>query len=214
LGYLFYLTERLLSRMTSGRCSLLGLWFYSQPVNSVALVPGTGDASVVIREVEAGEFPEEAFGRPTGAVPDRFRDGSVCIGAIRGSELVGFMWLHFGPLRERLVRCIFEPLPHDRVAWDYDFYIAPRYRLGRTFARLWDGANRYLRERGVDRTGSWVAFTNRGSARAHERLGARKVGWAVVLSLWRVQCTLASVSPYFHLALGANGISHLRVRVD
>jgi len=214
LGLAFYWLERTFARAFADRVHLQGLWFYSQPVASEPLVGLGADGAIQVKQIFLGDLPVETFGRPPGAIEERFQDGSVCLAALRGEELAGFMWLKFGALRERLFRCTFEPEPQPSVAWDYDFFVAPKFRLGRTFARLWDEANRKLRDKGVHHTGSWVAFTNRASVRAHERLGARCVGWAVVLTAWQFQLVAASVRPYFHVSFCNDGYCRLRIPLN
>lgn len=212
LGGTFYLIDRALVRLSRRRVRLRGYWFCMQPVARQARVQIKPGDAWQVGPIGPQQLPEAAFGRPSGAVPARFADGSICIAAVRGDELGGFMWLNFGPLRERLVRCVFEPLPAGEVCWDYDFFIAPKYRLGRIFARLWDAADEMMRSRGVRATVSWVEFSNLASTRAHERLGARRVGWAAFLTLGVVQVTFASVRPFVHVAWTAGSFCHLRVR--
>lgn len=110
------------------------------------------------------------------------------------------MWLHFGRLRERMFACDFEALPVGRACWDYDFEIMPRYRLGRTFARLWDEAFRILRQRGIANTVSWIHYANLTSRRAHERMGARQAGWLFLLDVAGFKIALQSNKPYVRLA--------------
>jgi len=87
--------------------------------------------------------------------------------------------------------------PAERVVWDYDFYIAPRYRLGRLFARLWDAAGAQLREGGIEATVSWVHLGNRASAQAHARLGATPIGAALFVRLFGRQLMLTNLRPWF-----------------
>lgn len=213
LGSGFYLADRALGRVSGGRAGLFGCWFYAQPVAERARVAVATSDAWSVGPIAADRVPEGAFERPPGAVPKRFEDGSVCIAALKGDELGGFMWLHFGPLRERLVRCVFEPVPSDQACWDYDFHIAPKYRMGRLFARLWDAADEVIRAHGRRTTVSWVTFSNLASARAHERLGARRVGWAAFLSVGGVQATVSSARPFVHLSWSRKSACHLRIRV-
>jgi len=213
LGGTFYLIDRVLARLSRRRLRLLGYWFYMQPVAPQPRVQIKAGDAWQLGPIGPQRLPEAAFERPAGAIPARFADGSICVAAIRGDELGGFMWLKFGPVRERLVRCVFEPLPANEACWDYDFYIAPKYRLGRLFARLWDAADELMRSRGVRATVSWVEFSNLASARAHERLGARRVGWGVFLKLGVVQVTFASVRPFVHIAWTPRSACLLRIRI-
>lgn len=211
LGFAFYYLDRLLRKLAFGNGHLMGMWFYMQPVAGEARARPAPNEHTTIGVVRPGEIPDAAFGRPEGVVAQRFRDGSVCIASRHDDELQGFMWLSFGPLRERLVRCDFEPAVPAATSWDYDFFVAPKYRMGRTFARLWDCANEYLRSRDIRWTGSWIGFTNLASARAHERLGAHRVGWAVFVTIGRVQLTVASMRPWLHVSLGDSSRCRLRI---
>lgn len=206
-----YALDRALDRLSKGRARLWSFRFFAQPVPSADLVntPSSGKSRFAV--LEPGEIPASLFGRPSGAIEERFRGGSTCIAALNGNELSGFMWLQFGALRERLVACDFEPLPANLTCWDYDLEVLPRYRLGRTFARLWDEAFRVLRKRGVQATVSWIAFSNVASRRAHERMGARQVGWLVVLDLFGFKFAAQSTAPFVMFSPAGH---RLRIRVD
>lgn len=209
-GWLFYLADRALSRISFGTIRVSGLWFYSQAVPATPEASSRTGNSIQVRVVAEAEFPETAFNRPVEAIRERFRDGSICVAAFKGDEMIGFMWLSLGPLRERLFRCVFEPAPPGLASWDYDIFIEPRYRLGRTFVRLWDEANQVLRERGVRATVSWVRFENLASQKAHQRLGARRVGWLVLLQLGGWQIGVGPQPPRIQLA-GPRSTAHVRV---
>lgn len=224
LGRASYFADRALERGSGGKARLHAMWFYSQPVPPARApaseAPGTtgragtprATGSIVVRGLRAGEIDEAAFQRPPGIVAARFRAGSECIGALRGDELLGYAWIESAAVDELLVRAVFEPSPRGRVAWDYDVWIAPKHRLGRVFARLWEATHDMLRERGVEATVSWIAMRNEASIRAHERMGARRVGWAVFLAIGRLQLTLASVRPFVHVGWPGRPPVRLRVR--
>jgi len=201
-GWLAYACDQAVSTIFAGRVRFTALWFYAQPVDRIpTIAPRSGDR-MQIRVIEHGDVPEEAFGRPLGAIAERFEQGSVCIAALKDSELAGFMWLQFDELRERLMRCDFVPTPHGKACWDFDFFVSPQYRLGRTFSRLWSYAKMYLDARDIENTLSWIAFDNSASRRSHESMGANAVGWAVVLIAWKFQLTLTSVRPYVSFGVG------------
>jgi len=195
-GWGVYAVSTVLERLSKRRIRLLALRFYVQPVASERLVsPRPANDPIRVAPLPEGAFDARAFERPRQAIEDRYRDGSNCIGAVREGELVGFMWLQHGILRERLVRCRMHAMPADRVAWDYDFEIHPRYRLGRLFGRLWDCAFEILREQEVRATVSWVRLGNRASEQAHARLGARRIGWAFFVTVFGWQLMLSSLRP-------------------
>ena len=225
LGRASYLADRAFERATGGRARLHAMWFYSQPVPAAGVIgpstsrsatataaPTRSVGTIVVRRVAAGEIDEAKFQRPVGVVTARFAAGSECVAALRDGELLGYAWLDFVAVDEIMVRAVFEPAPLGRAAWDYDVWIAPKYRLGRVFSRLWDEAHALLRARGVEATLSWIAMRNDASIRAHERMGAHRVGWAAFLVLGPVQLTLASVRPFVHVAWPGRAPVRLRVR--
>lgn len=199
-GWALYLADRALDRISSGRMRLWSFRFYAQAVPPEPLLSSKGNTKLRIGAVSPDAIDPALFGRPPGAIAQRFQAGSVCVAALDGPCLAGFMWLHFGRLQERLLECDFEPLPAGQTCWDYDLEVAPRYRLGRTFARLWDEANRLLRDRGVAASVSWVTSWNRASQRAHERMGARRVGWLGVVELFGFKLAVHSAAPHVRWA--------------
>ena len=176
------------------------------------MLAGQASGSMSVGVLEPGEVAEEQFGRPAGVINARFAERCVCIGAkTAGGELAGFLWLSFEPVRELLVRCVFVPEPYGVSSWDFDVFVAPRYRLGRTFSRLWDEAFDYLRRRGVRTTISWIEWGNAPSKRAHARMGAVPVGWAVFLRAFGSQIAVSSGFPYLHVSRGKNRTLQLHV---
>lgn len=212
VGWLFYAIDRALERTSRGKIRLWAFKFLSQPVPAAPmLAPARG--AMTIREIGTADLDHDLFERPAGAVEERFASGSRCIAACDQDRLAGYMWLHRGALRERLVACDFEALPNDRAWWDYDFEVMPKYRLGRTFARLWDVAFALMREHGVAHSVSWILWSNMASVRAHERMGARRVGWLVLLDAFDLKIGLQSSAPWVRLA-GPGRRLHVGIRAD
>jgi hypothetical protein len=83
--------------------------------------------------------------------------------------------------------------------WDFDVYVAPEFRLGRLFARLWDFTNSELRAQGFRWTISRISAFNPESLAAHSRLGARRLGSAMFLVAGPLQVSFASLPPYVHV---------------
>lgn len=200
LGWLGYKFDRIVSRLSRGRIRLWLLCLYVQPVPSRSLLAPGQRSGLRVGVVPAGEIMARQFKRPEAAIDARYRQGSICIAGRTESELAGFLWLHFGPLPERLFACDFEALPQHCTCWDYDLEIKPKYRLGRTFARLWDKTFQVLRERGITNTVSWIHYANRDSRRAHERMGATQAGWLVLLDVFGLKTALASSRPFLRIA--------------
>lgn len=201
VNWFAYATDRVLAMASGGRIRARALWFYAQPVDLIPRVTARPGDRISTKVVSPAELPEGTFGRTEGAFAQRFDQGAVCIAALRDAELIGFMWLQFDVLSEHLFRCDFVPYPHGRTAWDFDLFVAPDFRLTRAFARLWSHARDYLIERGIDTTVSWIAFDNDASQRAHRRMGARRVGWAIVLSAGPAQFVLSTAAPYIGASL-------------
>ncbi|MBX3590911.1 MAG: GNAT family N-acetyltransferase [Burkholderiaceae bacterium] len=201
VNWFAYAADRALEKASGGWIRARALWFYAQPVDLIPQTTTRPGDRISTTVVSRAELPEGAFGRPHGAFAKRFDQGSICIAARRDSELIGFMWLQFDELREQLFRCDFIPCPHGRAAWDFDLYVAPELRLSKAFARLWSHARSYLCERGIETTISWIAFDNDASQRAHRRMGAKRVGWAIVLTAGSARVVLSTARPYLSAGL-------------
>jgi hypothetical protein len=98
-----------------------------------------------------------------------------------------------------------------RASWDFDVYLRPDQRLGPGFARLWDTANAYLRERGVRWSVSRISAFNPRSLAAHARLGTRRIGSAIFLCLGRLQVALSSIPPHIHFSHGPSRVPVFRL---
>jgi hypothetical protein len=210
-GWASYSLDRLLARLTGRRVRFWALQFYAQPVPKEPLLAPARASKLKVGLIEVGDVPSALFERPRGAVEKRFQDGSLCVAARSGEAVAGYMWLHFGRLKERMFICDFEAVPTTTACWDYDFEVLPPYRLGRTFVRLWDEAFRILRERGIETTVSWILLSNRASARAHERMGARPAGWLVLLTWAGYGLAVQPRAPFLRLARPGR---RLHVQVD
>ena len=210
-GWFLYGVDRALNRISRGRMRLWAFWFYAQTIPPRPLLVANRSGKIQVGPLADGAIDLALFDRPPGAIEERFAAGSVCIAVIDGEKLAGFMWLHFGKFREYMLECDFEPLPPALACWDFDLEISPEYRLGRTFARLWDEANRLLRERGVAVSVSWVKVGNLASQRAHQRMGALRLGWLAVLDLFGLKLAARSAWPFMAIALPGRRLS---IQVD
>lgn len=175
-------------------------YLYVQPLHAAPLLPERLRAGLTIRPLESHEAEQVALVRPHNPVMAWFERGDICLGAHRGDELVGHIWLHFGPFDDVTSRIRFVPTPTDVVSWDLDIHVVPHERAGLVFAALWDAASELLRERGYEWTASYVSAFNGPSLRAHERLGARRVGTVVFFRLGPFQVTATSLEPRFNIS--------------
>ncbi len=212
VGWMLYAADRLLDRATRGHARLWAFRFYAQPVPTRPMLSPSASKKLRVGRLAPDEIDPLRFERPAGAIEERFAAGSTCIAALDAQELAGFMWLHFGTLQERLVACDFEPIPTGQTCWDYDFEVLPRFRLGRTFARLWDEAYKLLRDRGVAASVSWIAFPNLASQRAHARMGAQRVGWLIVLDVYGYKFSAQSNRPFARITPPTRRL-HVQVNV-
>jgi hypothetical protein len=175
-------------------------YFIAQPVPTERLLSGRRGAGIEVREVPQSDPLVKTFPRPAWVIPYRYGQGAVCLAAFRDGKCAGFLWMLLGPYREDEVRCRYVPLPPGSAAWDFDLYVYPEHRNSLVFMRLWDEANRYLAARGVRWSLSRISAFNPGSLSAHARLGARRIGSAVFLSIGRLQICAASVPTRFSIS--------------
>lgn len=179
-----HLLTRILLRIAPGAT----VRYYKLVVQAVADAPrlpakagprGTKVVNVTQAEYRTGWFP-----RPERIIASRFAQGAECFVAFTGSgEVAGCIWLIPGAYDEDEVRCKFLPAPEGEAAWDFDVFVHPRYRLGRTFIYLWDTANTWMRERGIRWTASRIDGFNIESLKAHRAMGAECVGSAYFICI-------------------------------
>jgi hypothetical protein len=198
---LLYCAERVLAVATRGRCRLYKYYFFAQPVPEEprrGAISGTSRTRV--RQATEATDIGRSFSRPPEIIARRLQDGAMCLVAERDGEPVGFIWLKLDGYDEDEVRCQYRLEPTGRVAWDFDAFIVPRFRMTRAFVLLWDAAFECLRERGCRWSISRISAFNPGSLSAQRRLGADLLHTGVFLALGPAQLTLLSCRPFVHLA--------------
>lgn len=141
---------------------------------------------IEVRRIQPGDPALTGFTRVPAEVAERFAQGAVCLGAFRGSELLGWLWFTIGSFRDYTHPVDFALQPAATTAWDFDVYVRPEARLTAAFARLWEAAFDALRERGVSRTLSAISAYNPASLRAHRRLGTRAFGSVLMVRFGRL----------------------------
>lgn len=125
--------------------------------------------------------------RPRIEIEERLASGAEChVCEVRG-EFAGFIWLRAGWHEEHLAGCRYQ-VPDDAV-WDFDVFVVPKFRLGRTLARMWAAVDADLQSRGVRWSFSCISLFNRPSIGSHERLGARRVGTVIFFRFGCLQLT-------------------------
>jgi len=174
--------------------------FMAQPVSAEAWARGRGSKLRIALATTLAEVPDDCP-RPRDVLAGRIAQGAYALQAWREEQLAGFIWLVHGSYLEDEVRVHYH-LPSGDTVWDFDVYVAPDFRLGPAYLRLWDEANALLRERQVRWSCSRISSFNVASRQAHGRLGARKIGGAVFLCAGRWQLCFSSQAPYVHLSSG------------
>lgn len=194
-----YLLGQTLQRATNGRAFIVRYHFVAQPVPRTPALHARPSARSSVRQVSATDPIVSAFPRPDSVIAQRFASGATCFVAENDGRFVGYLWIARDAYEEDEIRCRYEFSPAESCAWDFDVYVAPEYRIGRTFARLWDAANEHLSQAGVQWSLSRISAFNRASIAAHERLGIRKLGSATFLTFGPLQISLIPGQTRMHL---------------
>lgn len=209
-----YALNRFMVMVSKGRLRLYRYYLTAQPVAKTPLLsPGRGK-KVEIRLINKQDSIAQQFPRPDTVIQARFEQGARCLAAFRQEQFIGFLWLLLGSYQEDEVRARFTPFPTGQAAWDFDVYVAPDFRFGLTFPRLWDEANRILSENGVRWSCSRISAFNAGSLASHARLGTLSLGSAIFFCAGRWQITLASIFPYFHLSSRPDSFPEFRINTQ
>lgn len=201
-----YLIGRILEKSSANRCGLLKYYFVAQPIRRVNPTLLGSKTDIVIKRILPNDPLLPLFPRPSFVLEDRYHQGAVCFVATRGKQLVGFIWVVLDRFVEDEVRCVYRTLPERKTAWDFDVYIDPKYRLGRTFIRLWDTVGAFLIEQQYQASISRISAVNQRSLKSHERMGAVRLGSAIFIRLGNIQATFSSLRPYFHLSFGLQSL--------
>ena len=194
---LLYIAHRLLEKCSGGRAGLVPYLLYAQPLGNPALASVKDDPQTQIARWQAGDARVSAFPRPPEVLAERWASGSRCYGAMVKGEVAGCIWIALNEHLEDEVRCRYQ-LPKDGV-WDYDVLVLPRWRLGRTLARLWKAVDTDLASEQRRWSFSRISRFNRASIGAHERLGAQVVGRVTFLKLgpWQMSWQGAALLPHW-----------------
>ena len=200
---LLYAVGRALERATRGRCRIFKYYFVAQPVPEAAHAMPRRPAQIRVYRVSETDRIVGDFPRPQEVIARRFADGAACFVAERDGVLVGFIWLKLERYEEDEVRCDYVLDPAGGIAWDFDAWVAPEFRMTRAFVHLWEAANEYLRGHGCRWTASRISAFNPVSLASHRRLGAVRLHAGVFLVGGGSQLALFSRPPFVHLSLDA-----------
>lgn len=197
-----YLAHRVLVALTGGWAHVEAFLLVAQPVAAAPLLPARRGADISLVSLTPGDPLLKQLPRPQSVIADRYRQGAHGFAAVRDGQLLGCIWLIMNRYDEDVVRIRYKLPASGCCAWDFDVYVDPAHRLGFTFAKLWDAANAFLRERGVSWSLSRISAFNRASLSSHSRMGARELGWVTVLTLGQVEFLVSNCQPGFHVSWG------------
>ena len=213
LSGLLYAVDRVLVRVSPG----LRLYVYEfmvQPIPEEPLLPGRLTKNLEIREIKRGDPEVDLMPARPEIKESRFAQDAICLGAFQKGQFIGYMWFCHRTYEEDEVRCTYVVTPVEEAVFDFDLYLFPQHRMGLGFIGIWNGANKFLRERGIKFTFSRLTRFNVASRRAHHHLGWKLVGRAVFLQTWRLEFMIATLSPFLHVSLGKPGGVRLKLRPD
>lgn len=206
-----YRLHRVMEKLSGGRSKLCVYLFCAQPVGNGAFTSLRDDPNTVVQPVGMGSTVVQSFPRPPEVVRQRFERGSGCYAATVRNEFAGHLWTARGGFDEDEVRCRYE-LPSDgQGVWDYDVYVEPRFRAGRTLGRLWKAVDVALGAEGVRWSFSRISLFNPASVQAHERLGAVHLATGIFAVLGPVQLSLFSKAPFIHFGVRSGQRPRLRL---
>jgi len=193
-----YAIHRLLQRISPSMKLMFHDWMV-QPIASEQLLPARFAQRYRTREI--GQEDPLIDGMPIRPEVriSRREQRAICLGTFKNEALVGYIWLSSGSYDEDEARCRYVLTPPNESIFDFDLYILPKYRASLGFAAVWNGTNEYLYRRGVRYSYSRLDHYNRASASAHDHLGWKRVGSAVILKLWQIEVMFSSLFPWFFL---------------
>lgn len=196
-----------------GNAGMMRYYLMAQPVTARRRVrPPTGNFA--LRTPGPGDVLLDQLPRDRDELARRFAMGATClaIADLREDRLAGAIWLLPEAYEEPEHRCRLVLPATPRCMLDVDAWVAPWARGGRTLAQLWDGANAYMHQRGVQWSLSRVSAFNTASLRAHGRLGARRVGGQVFFYWARTELMLTNQRPFLVLSRWGTPAPVIRLR--
>ncbi len=200
---MMFVCHRVLETVSGSRARLLPYVFVAQPFGqeTAALRP---DAAVWVGRLLAGDELVAQIPRAPEVLSARWDAGNLCYAASVGGVLAGQIWLQRGTVDDDEVRCRYR-LPAATAVWDFDLWVAPRFRLGRTMARLWRHVDVAMLTEGVQWSFSRISMYNSGSIKSHARLGATPTRRAVFLLLGPLQVMWSDGRPRLAVSWGLRG---------
>jgi hypothetical protein len=207
-----YLLHRAAHAVSGGRASVVAYGIYAQPIGMGVYATVRDDTLTQVVEVPAEDALVHAFPRPADVIAMRYAHGAHCYAALVKEHFAGYIWVSRAIHDEDEVRTRYVLVDSASCAWDFDVYVEPDRRLGRTLGRLWKSVDERLAAQGVRWSFSRISRFNAPSISAHQRLGARKVGSATFMVCGALQLMVASLRPWLHLSLRERSRPALRLR--
>lgn len=196
-----YVLHRLLGVLSAGHARILPYALYAQPLGSPKLSSVRDDPCTVTTRCLPGDSLEQDFPRPASILAARHASGAHCHATRVKGKFAGYIWIVRKRYHEDEVRCEYVLSDPVRCVWDFDVYVMPSYRLGRTLARMWKAVDQRLHSEGVEWSFSRISMFNSGSISTHERLGAVRVGRAVFVVIGPLQLAWLSGRSAAHLSV-------------
>ena len=205
-----YLLARLIARISFGKVRLICYHITVQPLPTPS--PGLRpSARTQVREINYGDPVIAAFPRPSAVLNSRFERGHRCLVAETNGRFSGFIWFATDHYDEDEVRCRFQLGSPESTVWDYDIFVVPAFRTGRTFLRLWSTAATLLEDAGIRASFSRISAFNPASLASHKRLGAKRLCSAGFICAGPLQIACFSIRPWLHIGFGSEQPARLQL---
>ena len=195
----------MMQAVSGGRAYLIRYYVVAQPVPKPFIPVCRSSEAEKVYEAAPEDALAEFFPRPPEVIASRFGRGHVCLVAVKNGTFAGFLWFARERYDEDEVHCRFVLIEPESCVWDYDVHVEPHFRMGRTFARLWDAANQRFADSGIEWSCSRISAFNKQSLQSHKRLGIRKMHTLTFICVGSVQLSFLSCKPYVQLSWNGRG---------
>ena len=213
LGAVLHVIDVALCTLSRGRCRLRGYTLIAQAIGIGTLTLTRRHAGTVIQSVTPQHPLARHIPRSDRVNLQRWATGSECLAATVNGNFAGSVWTARTRYIDDEVRCAYELADAVHTVWNFDPYLAPRYRGGGTCTRLWQAVDSHLQAEGIEWSFSRIALLNPASMAAPRRMHAQRVGTAVFLSLGSLQVSLFSISPFVHVGARHHSLPTVRLNV-
>lgn len=204
-----YVLHRLLAVLPGSRSGFFPYHIVAQPFADRA-----NAKAEAVWQLSADDTLIASFPRTSEKIQERLALGHRCyVRSTTKTPFAGYVWIAGTPMQEDEIDATYT-FPELRCVWDYDVYVVPQYRLGRTFVSMWSGVEKTLVGEGAELSLSRISAFNHTSLRSHIALGAEKIAWVAAARLMGIQILLTNVKPYLKLSRNRSPEVNLEVRVE